>query len=135
MQDGPPDTAGLVGARGRVEHTVTDLDTAQALGSGEVAVLATPRVLALVEAATVAATAGRLGTGMTSVGTQVSLDHLVATPVGRRVTATAELTTVEGRRLGFTIEVTDGERVVAAGRIERAVVDTARFLHRAQAGG
>ena len=74
------------GLSARVELTVTDADTAQALGSGDVPVLATPRVLALAEAATVAALAARLDTGQTTVGTRVELDHVAATAVGRHVT-------------------------------------------------
>ena len=119
------------GAVGRVETTVTEADTAQTLGSGDVPVLGTPRIVALVEAATVVATAGRLDSGLTTVGTRVELDHRSATPVGRRVTATATLTTVEGRRLVFEVTVTDGETVAATGRIERAIVDRHRFLERA----
>ena len=56
-----------------------------ALGSGDVPVLATPRVVALVEEATVAAIAAALAPGQTTVGTRVELDHLAATPVGRTV--------------------------------------------------
>ena len=67
-----------------MELTVTDADTAQALGSGDVPVLATPRVVALVEAATVAATASAAGRGQTTVGTRVELDHPPPTPVGAR---------------------------------------------------
>src|SRR5262245_35312181 len=77
-------TAGLAA---RVELTVTDADTAQALGSGDVPVLGTPKVLALMEAASVVATAARLEPGLTTVGTRVELDHRAATPVGRKVVA------------------------------------------------
>jgi fluoroacetyl-CoA thioesterase len=126
--------AGLVGATAILELTVTDADTAQALGSGEVPVLATPRILALAEAATVAATAGRLGSGLTTVGTSVSLRHLVATPVGRTVVATAVLSKMDGRRMRFEVRVTDGDAEAAVGVVERAVVDRQRFLQRAFGG-
>jgi predicted thioesterase len=124
----------ILGARAGLELTVTDADTAQALGSGEVPVLATPRGLALVEAATVAATAGRLGSGLTTVGTKVTLEHHAPTPVGRTVHATAVLTTVEGRRLTFDVRVLDGETVAATGTVERAIVDRQRFLLKALDG-
>ena len=115
---------GLVGNR---SLRVTDSDTAQAVGSGEVRVLATPRVVALAEAATVAAVAGVLEAGTTSVGTRVELDHLAPSPVGADVAATAELVEVSGRRLTFTVRVKQDGREVARGRITRAVVDRARF--------
>src|SRR5512142_1439657 len=117
-----------IGALARVELTVSDADTAQTIGSGDVPVLATPRVLALAEAATVAATARRLEPGTTTVGTRVELRHLAATPIGRTVVAEAHLTAVEGRRLRFTVVVREGTAVVADGTVERALVDRQRFL-------
>jgi fluoroacetyl-CoA thioesterase len=119
------------GLSARVELTVTDADTAQAFGSGDVPVLATPRVLALAEAATVAALAAQLDTGQTTVGTRVELDHVGATAVGRRVTALAILAKVDGRRLLFDIVVRDGDELVAEGRVERVMVDRQRFLAKA----
>jgi fluoroacetyl-CoA thioesterase len=119
------------GLSARVELTVTDADTAQALGSGDVPVLATPRVLALAEAATVAALAARLDTGRTTVGTRVELDHVAATVVGRHVTALAILAKVDGRRLLFDIVVREGDELVAEGRVERVMVDRQRFLAKA----
>jgi fluoroacetyl-CoA thioesterase len=117
-----------VGLGARVEMVVTEADTAQSLGSGDVPVLATPRLVALAEAATVRATAGRLDPGTTTVGTRVDLEHLAASGSGATVVATAKLSTVDGRRLGFAVTVTDGDTVVARGRVERAIVDRARFL-------
>ncbi|SCL69228.1 thioesterase family protein [Micromonospora peucetia] len=126
-----PESALTPGLSARVELTVTDTDTAQAMGSGDVPVLGTPRVLALAEAATVAATAPRLPGGSTTVGTRVELDHRAATPVGRTVVAQARLTAVEGRRLHFEVSVSDGDETVADGRVERVVVDRQRFVERA----
>src|SRR6266508_1898804 len=123
----PPETpATWVGSMARVQLTVTDADTAQAMGSGDVPMLGTPRVLALTEAATVAATATRLPPGATTVGTRVELDHRAPTPVGRTVVAQARLSKVEGRRLTFEVSVTDGGDVVAEGRVERVLVDRHR---------
>lgn len=133
--DGPPEqpreSPFTPGLSARVELTVTDSDTAQAVGSGDVPVLGTPRVLALAEAATVAATATRMPPGMTTVGSRVELDHRAPTPVGRTVVAQARLAKVDGRRLLFEVSVTDGETVAAAGRIERILVDRHRFVERA----
>ena len=123
------------GLSARVELTVTDSDTAQAVGSGDVPVLGTPRVLALVEAATVAATATRMPAGMTTVGTRVELDHKVPTAIGRTVYAVAKLAKVDGRKLLFEVTVSDGpsgdSAVVAEGRVERMLLDRHRFVERA----
>jgi fluoroacetyl-CoA thioesterase len=70
------------GLRAAFRYTVTEADTAMALGSGEVPVLATPRVLALAERATVAVAAGMLAAGATTVRTRVELDHLAPSPIG-----------------------------------------------------
>jgi len=115
------------GLRAVVQTTVGVADTATALGSGEVDVLGTPRVVALVEAATVAAVAGRLGPGSTTVGSRVELDHLAPTPVGVVVRAEAVLSEVAGRQLRFTVTLSQGGRVVARGLVVRVVVDRDRF--------
>jgi predicted thioesterase len=125
------DTPFAPGTTARVELTVTDSDTAQAMGSGDVPVLATPRVLALAEAATVVVTAARMPAGMTTVGTRVELDHKAPTPIGRKVIVLAQLAKVDGRRLLFEVTVTDGSTTVAEGRVERILVDRHRFLERA----
>ncbi|GAA1027444.1 thioesterase family protein [Virgisporangium ochraceum] len=117
-----------VGASAQLELTVTDADTAQTVGSGDVPVLATPRVLALAEAATVRALARRLESGTTTVGTRVELSHRAPTPIGRTVLATAKLAKVDGRRLTFDVTVSEGDAVVAEARVERVLVDRSRFL-------
>ena len=106
---------------------VGDRDTAVALGSGDVEVLGTPRVVALCEEATVAALAGRIDDAQTTVGTRVELDHLRPSRVGDRIEATATLTVVDGNRLSFEVEARDGDHVVARGVVVRALVDRARF--------
>jgi fluoroacetyl-CoA thioesterase len=122
------------GLSARVELTVTDADTAQALGSGDVPVLGTPRVLALAEAATVAATARKIDAGLTTVGVRVELDHKAATPVGRSVVAEATLTRVDGVRLLFEVVVRDGDTVAAEGSVERVLLDRHRFVEKAFGG-
>jgi len=111
-----------------VALTVGDADTAVAAHSGDVAMLATPRVIALCEEAAVAAVAGHLATGETTVSMRVQLDHLAPAPVGDTVTAGAKLEKVEGRRLRFSVSVSDERGLVAAGKVTRVVVDRARFL-------
>ncbi|WP_229794481.1 MULTISPECIES: thioesterase family protein [Actinoplanes] len=125
----PPEFA--PGLSARVELLVTDADTAQSLGSGDVPVLGTPRVLALAEAATVAATARQIPGGITTVGTRAEVEHRAPTPLGRRVVAQATLTKVDGRKLLFEVTVHDGELLVAEVRLERVVLDRQRFIARA----
>ena len=119
------------GLTARVELTVTDADTAQSLGSGDVPVLGTPRVLALAEAATVVATARQMPGGVTTVGTRVEVEHRAPTPVGRLVTAFATLAKVDGRKLLFEVVVRDGEDIVAEVRVERMILDRQRFIAKA----
>jgi fluoroacetyl-CoA thioesterase len=110
---------------------VEEADTAVAVGSGDVPVLATPRVVALAEQAAVEAVTDALPPGVTTVGYEVQLTHLAPSPVGAKVTADAVLETVEGRRLVFRVSVTDAHGLVAVGRLTRVVVQRARFLERA----
>ena len=110
---------------------VGDDDTALALGSGDVAVLGTPRVVAMCEQATLEVLAGHLAPGTTTVGMRVQLDHLSPTPVGQKVRAEATLERVEGRRLVFSVAVHDERCLIAAGRITRVIVDVDRFLDKA----
>ncbi|WP_249997999.1 thioesterase family protein [Actinoplanes sp. M2I2] len=119
------------GLSARVELTVTDADTAQTLGSGDVPVLATPRVLALAEAATVAATARHLPGGITTVGVRAEIAHLLPSPVGHRVHALATLAKTEGRTLFFEVVVRHNDDLVAEVRVERAVLDRQRFIQKA----
>lgn len=113
-----------------MHHEVTDADTATAVGSGDVPVLATPRLIAWMEAATVRSARPFLGAGQTTVGTEIRVGHSRATPVGGSVeiTATAPRAAV-GRRLTFVVQaVDDSGQVVAAGEIDRAIVDRDAFL-------
>ena len=122
------------GLQATFRYTVAEADTAAALGSGEVPVLATPRVLALAEQATVAAVAGGIEAGATTVGTRVELEHLAPSMVGAELEIAAVLERVAGRRLEFAARVRDGGRLVARGMVTRVVVDTAAFLRDAGAG-
>jgi predicted thioesterase len=119
------------GLSAQVEITVTDADTAVAMRSGSVPVLATPRVIALAEEACVQAVAGSLEPGQTSVGMQIQLNHVNPTPVGGTVVADATLDKCNGRRLSFTVSVSDGRGLIAAGRVTRVVVDEERFMEKA----
>ncbi|MEQ4725135.1 thioesterase family protein [Nonomuraea sp. B19D2] len=121
------------GLRAQLLIMVEMEDTAKKIGSGDVPVLATPRLLALAEAATVRAVDKHLAPDETSVGTRVELEHLAASPLGTHVQIGVELTEVDGRRLVFAFEAHDKHTVVGRGTIERVVVDRARFMARATA--
>ena len=115
--------------------TVTDDDTAAAVGSGSLPVLGTPRLLAWCEAATCAAIDPTLTPGSTSVGTRIELEHLAASPVGQEVEVTASASYVDGRLHRFTVAArhlggADAGRVVGTGEVTRVVVDAERFLSR-----
>jgi len=120
------------GRTGRASLTVTDQDTAAALGTGVVPVLATPRLVALCEAAACSAVHHELPAGTTTVGVRVQFDHLAPIHVGTEVRAEATLERVEGRRLTFTVSATDHVGLVGAGRVTRVVVDEQGFLAKAR---
>jgi len=116
--------------------TVTDADTAAAVGSGSLPVLGTPRLLAWCEAATCAAIDPTLPEGSTSVGTRVELEHRAASPVGAEVRVTASASYVDGRLHRFTVVAhhtvagAGAEKVIGTAEITRLVVDAAKFLGR-----
>ena len=116
------------GLSARIELTVTDADTAQALRSGTVPVLATPRLMALCEEASCKAIEGHLPESCTSVGKRMQFDHLVPVGVGGVVWAEATLDRIEGRRLVFTLSVSESAGLVAAGKLIRVIVDREAFL-------
>ena len=113
-----------------VRYEVTDADTAAAVGSGDVPVLATPRLISWMEAATVQVAAQFTETGQTTVGTAVRIEHRRATRMGGIVEVTAEAPAAAvGQRLTFQVRAIDQSgRLVAVGQIDRAIVDRDRFL-------
>jgi fluoroacetyl-CoA thioesterase len=121
-----------VGLQSVVEHVVDESDTAASMNSGDVAVLGTPRIVALCEEASVNALADELADGQTSVGSRVELAHLAPVAVGSVVRATATLERTEGRRLIFSVSVSDSCGLVAAGKVTRVVVDRNHFVAKAR---
>ena len=104
-------------------------DTAERVGSGDLPVLGTPRLLAFVEGACVACVAGQLSDGQTTMGSRVVLDHRAPSAVGTLVTIRVRLDAVNGRRLVFSFEASHADgTVVATGEHHRAVVDREPFL-------
>jgi predicted thioesterase len=121
------------GLSAEVEITVSETDTAAHLGSGLVPVYATPALIALMENAAVRTLEGNLPKGQTTVGGQIDVRHLAATPVGMKVRARAELVKVDGRKLTFRIQAWDeAEKIGKADHI-RYIVDEDNFM--AKVGG
>ncbi len=109
---------------------VTADDTAAAVGSGSLAVLGTPRLLAWCEAVTCEAIEPLLTPGRTSVGTRVALEHLAASKVGAEVEVSVSATYTEPKLVRFTVAARMGAKLVASGEVTRVVVDAERFLAR-----
>lgn len=123
----------LVGTENTVEEAVVEAATAKALGSGDVAVLATPSLMAIVERAAVAAVQAKLPSGQTTVGNMIQIQHVAPSPVGAKVRAQVRIEKAEGRRLVFAFRVSDAGGEVARGRHARVVVDRAQFEQQASA--
>ena len=116
---------GLVGQK---TETVTENNTAVALGSGGLPVYATPAMIALMEAAALSAVDPLLPPGCSTVGTDLNIRHISATPQGMEVSARAELLSVDGRLLSFTVEAFDGAGKIGEGTHSRFVVENEKFL-------
>lgn len=125
------------GLTGTAEMVVGTRDTAPRVGSGRIAVLATPVMISLIEEAALACVEDHLPEGRQSLGTHLDVSHIAATPIGMTVTATAELTAVEGRKLIFRVEARDEQDLIGEGTHARVVVTAASFAERirAKAGG
>ena len=106
--------------------------TAPFVGSGRIAVLATPVMINVIEAAALAAIEHLLPTGHQSLGIHLDVSHTAATPVGLRVTATAEVIRLEGRTVTFRVEARDDFESIGGGSHQRVVVSVARFDERVQ---
>ena len=115
------------GLTGRAEMVVGTRDTAPRVGSGRIAVLATPVMIGLIEEAALAAIEHLLPEGRQSLGTHIGVSHLAATPVGMRVTAEARLVEIDGRRLAFEVRASDEADLISEGRHERVLVTAERF--------
>jgi len=125
-------TAIRPGLVGTAALTVAPEHTAPRIGSGRIAVLATPVMINLIEAAALTAVEHLLPAGHQSLGIRLDVRHFAATPVGLRVTATAEVTGVEGRTITFRVEARDEREPIGDGTHQRVVVNVARFDDRVQ---
>ena len=107
---------------------VAQSDSALSQGSGDMEVLATPRLVALMENAAMLAVAPALAPGETTVGGQISVSHLKPSAVGAEVSATAVLTLVEGRKLTFPLSAFEGDKHIGEGTHVRFIVGRDKFL-------
>jgi predicted thioesterase len=129
----PPETNHIQpGLSAEVEITVSETKTAAHLGSGSIAVYATPALVALMENAAVLALEGHLPEGQTTVGSHMDVRHLAATPVGMRVRAKAELVKVEGRKLTFLIQAWDETELIGEARHIRFLIVTEKFISKVE---
>lgn len=120
----------VVGMKGEAEIEVERADTALEVGSGSLLVYATPCMVALMEGAACEALEGAVPEGKTTVGTELAISHLSATPVGMAVRAEAEVTSVEGNFITFSVTAYDESGKIGEGTHKRCIVTTERFLER-----
>ena len=111
---------------------VMESTTAEVVGSGSLAVFATPMMAALMEQAACACLADALEPGQTSVGTKIDIAHIAASPVGAEITATATITAVSGRRIEFEVVAHEGEKQIGGGKHTRVIVDEMQFMNKLQ---
>lgn len=119
-----------IGMKGQVETLVEREDTAQAVGSGDLLVYATPCMVALMEGAACEAIVDALPEGKTSVGTYLQVEHQSATPVGLEVRAEAEVTAVEGNAITFQVTAYDEAGKIGEGIHKRVIVNSQKFLEK-----
>lgn len=122
-----------VGMKGLAQSCVEREDTAAEVGSGSLLVYATPCMVALMEGAACEAIASALQEGQTSVGTELNIKHISATPVGLEVHAEAEVTAVEGRVITFDVKAYDEAGLIGEGTHKRAVISSQKFLDKTYA--
>ena len=117
-----------MGMKGKSSTLVERQNTAKEMGSGSLLVYATPSMVALMEAAACNAIAEALPEGQTSVGTEMHVSHIAATPVGMEVHAEAEVVAVDGRLITYKIEAFDESGKIGEASHKRALILTERFL-------
>ena len=117
-----------IGAKFKVTIKVEEKDTAMAHGSGTLAVLATPRMIALMEESAYKCIDKYLEEGQSSVGTYLDVKHLAATPVGMEVYAESEVTEVDGRKVVFSVKAYDEKGLIGEGKHERFIVFSEKFV-------
>jgi len=120
----------VIGTKGLSRAAVTESNTALAAGSGNLKVFATPNMIALMENAASNSIIPFLEEGQSSVGTQISVTHDAATPVGMKVWAESEVIAVDGRKVTFRVEAFDETARIGGGTHERFVISSDKFVKR-----
>jgi len=113
----------MIGKSGSASTIVKENNTAKAVGSGSLDVFSTPMMIALMEEAACNALSGDC-----SVGTEISVQHTAASPLGAEITATATITAVDGRKISFTVSARDNNNEIGKGTHTRFIVDAERFM-------
>ena len=116
------------GLSARSAATVAAGNTAAAIGSGDLAVFATPAMVALMENAAMTAVASALPEGSTTVGAEMNVTHIKPSGPGAEITATAVLTEIEGRKLTFNVGARDAGGMIGEGIHIRYIVDREKFM-------
>lgn len=119
-----------VGMIGESVVNVTSEHTALAMGSGSLKVFATPAMAIQMEAASVSAIDPYLPAGMTSVGIELKIRHLAATPIGEQIVSMAEITRIDGRRIVLEVRCWDERELIGEGNHIRYVIDADEFMAR-----
>jgi predicted thioesterase len=121
------------GMKFTLEDMVTEGNSAGVIGSGSLPVYGTPAMIALIERCAVKLLSGHLEEGKTTVGTNLNINHVSATPIGMKVACTCTLTKIDRRKLVFDVEVKDEAGVIGNGTHERFIVDAEPFLAKTNA--
>ena len=119
------------GITNTVTLTVTEKDTAKTFGSGTLDVFATPAMIALMEHTAMTSVAPYLAEDEATVGTELNVKHLSATPIGCQVTCQSELTEIDGRKLTFRVTASDNKGIIGEGTHQRFIIKTEKFLAKA----
>ena len=123
------------GLKAEKDDTVNEKNTAHTVGSGGLAVYATPAMIGLMENAAISAVEDLLPQGWSTVGTEINIKHLSATPLGMKVKAMAELLGIDGRTLSFKVEAFDETGKIGEGSHSRFIIESEKFLAKAAAKG
>ena len=121
------------GLKAEASDTVSDKNTASAWGSGDLDVFATPAMIAIMEKAALNAAASRLPHGWSTVGTEINVKHISATPRNMKVTASAELLSIDGRALNFKVEAFDETGKIGEGVHSRFIIESEKFITKTEA--
>lgn len=120
------------GMKGKVEDTVVESNTAAKFGSGSIYVYATPMMIGLMENAALNAVDEDLGKGYSTVGINVNVNHIAATPMNKKVWAEAELTKIEDKKLFFNVTAFDEDKKIGEGTHTRYIINIEKFIEKVE---